>query len=425
MTEQLITGGSARELAVGVERAVAAGALAPGDRLPSVRALARANGVSPTTVSAAYADLKRRGVVTAKPRSGLTVAARTTVAPVTAAAVPDGVRDLGSGNPDPALLPDAVAAFRALDPQPRLYGADPVDAGLRAVAAAALAADGVDARRLAVVSGALDGIERALAAQLAPGDLVAVEDPGFPAVHDVVRALGLRATPIDHDAIPAAARAVVLTPRGANPTGAVLTAARARRLKASLRPGVLLVEDDHLGPVAGAPLRTLAAGHDRWVHVRSTSKWLGPDLRLAVLAGDADTVARVAARQAIGPGWVSTLTQRAVATLWADPEVAALAEQAATVYAGRRRALLTALEARGIAATGDSGLNVWIPLADEDRAVAGLLGAGWAVTAGGRFRIASPPAIRVTTATLRPAEAPRLAADLAAVLRPAARTRAA
>jgi DNA-binding transcriptional MocR family regulator len=422
---QTITGRNARDLAASVEQAVAAGALSAGERLPSVRALAQANGLSPTTVAAAFAELKRRGVVIARPRSGMRIADRTPVAPVALPVVPEGVRDLAAGNPDPALLPDVIGALRRLDPAPRLYGADPVDPGLRRAASAALAADGLDPAHLCVTSGALDGIERALAAHLAPGDTVAVEDPGFPAVFAVVRALGLRLAPIRGDAVPGDARAVVLTPRGQNPTGAVLDARRARALRATLRPGVLLVEDDHLGPVSGAPLRTLADGHDRWIAVRSTSKWLGPDLRLAVMAGDATTISRVAGRQAVGPGWVSTLIQRAVADLWADEDTIALADQAATVYAGRRRALLSALEELGIAAVGDSGLNVWIPVPDEEAAAAGLLAAGWAVTPGARFRLASPPAVRVTISTLRPAEARRLAADLAAGLAPASRTRAA
>lgn len=425
MSDHIITGRSARDIAAAVERAAASGALAPGDPLPSVRALAGTRGVSPTTVAAAYADLKRRGVVVTRPRSGVHIADRAPIGAAAPPAVPEGARDVAAGNPDPALLPDVASALRRLDPEPRLYGAEPVDERLRSVAARALRADGIDPAHLCVVSGALDGIERALAAHLVQGDAVAVEDPGFPAVFDVVRALGLRTIPIEGDAIPEAARAVVLTPRGQNPTGAVLDRRRERALRATLGPGVLLIEDDHLGPVAGAPLRTLTGSHDTWVHVRSTSKWLGPDLRVAVLAGDATTVDRVAGRQSVGPGWVSTLLQRAAAALWEDEDAEALAEQAATVYSGRRRALLEALGEQGIAATGDSGLNVWVPVADEASAASGLLAAGWAVTPGARFRLQSPPAVRITTARLRPEDARRLAADLAAVLAPARRTRAA
>ncbi len=414
------------------------GALGPGAELPSVRALAGELEVSPSTVAGAFADLRRRGVVVSRPRSGVRVADRPPVLATMVRAVPSGVRDLSAGNPDPELLPDVLAAFHALTGPPRLYGAEAVDPGLRAVAAAALKQDGIAADHLCVVNGALDGIERVLAAHLAGGDAVAVEDPGFPAVMDVVRALGMAPLPVAIDehgmtpeglraALRAGARAAVVTPRGHNPTGAALDAARARRLQAVLdgAPGVLLIEDDHLGPVAGVPARTLRTGRARWVTLRSTSKWLGPDLRLAVLAGDETTVRRVEGRQAVGPGWVSTITQRAVAALWGDEETVALVDQAATVYAGRRRALLGALADHGIAATAPSGLNVWIPVADEDSAVSGLLAAGWATSAGARYRLRSAPAVRVTAATLRPAEAARLAADLAAVLRPAGRTRAA
>jgi DNA-binding transcriptional MocR family regulator len=122
---------------------------------------------------------------------------------------------------------------------------------------------------------------------------------------------------------------------------------------------------------------------------------------------------------------VSTLIQRTVAALWSDSGVAALAERAAETYAARRRALIAALAERGVAASGDSGLNVWVPVADEEHAVAGLFAAGWAVTAGARFRHATEPAIRVTVSTLQAEEAPRLAADLATLLSPATRTRAA
>jgi DNA-binding transcriptional MocR family regulator len=152
--------------------------------------------------------------------------------------------------------------------------------------------------------------------------------------------------------------------------------------------------------------------------VRSVSKWLGPDLRLAVLVGDERTIRRVAGRQAVGPGWVSVLNQRIAATLWGDPEVMALADQAATVYAGRRRALIDALAEHEIEVEARSGFNLWIPVPDEDAAARALWAAGFAVSTGARHRLASGPAVRVTTATMRPSEAPAVAATLAAASQP-------
>ena len=278
---QQISGSSASEIALSVQAAVADGRLAPGAALPSVRRLATDLEVSPTTVAAALADLRRRGVVVSRPRSGTRVAERPPLRPVRAAA--GGARGRArprERQPRPALLPPLAPALRALEAPQRLYGGEPLLPELAEVAGAAFAADGVPAARLCAVNGALDGIERVLAAHLQPGDAVAVEDPGWPGVLDVARMLGLRLVPVAVDArgmLPdalaaaqrAGARAVVLTPRGHNPCGAALDAERARELRAVLAEDVLVVEDDHLGPVAGTPWHTLADGRRHWATVRS------------------------------------------------------------------------------------------------------------------------------------------------------------
>lgn len=437
----MITGRTVRDIVESVEEAVAGGALAAGTKLASVRLLAWELGVSPTTVAAAYAELRRRGVVVSRARSGVAVAERPPAGgPRLNVAVPDGIRDLANGNPDPKLLPDIGPVLRKLaGSPPRLYGDAAVDPELGAVASAALRRDGIDPENLCIVNGSLDGVERVLFAHLAPGDRVAIEDPGFAGLIDLVRSIGVIPVPVVVDAlgvVPGALNtalkegvsAVVLTPRGHNPTGASFDAGRARDVRRVLArfESVLVVEDDHLGPVAGTPVFSICAGRSCWAVVRSASKWLAPDLRLAVLAGDERTIRRVAGRQAVGPGWVSTLIQRIAASLWGDPEVMGLADQAATVYGGRRRALVDALAEQGIEVEARSGLNLWIPVPDEDAATRALLVAGFAVSAGARHRLASGPAVRVTTATMRPAEAPVVAAALAAAVKPERdRTRAA
>ncbi len=414
------------------------GALAPGANLPPVRALARALGLSAATVAAAYRTLRARGIAAGAGRRGTRVIARPPV-PDDPAPLPPGRRDLASGNPDPRLLPPLRSHLARLRSAPTLYG-QPADlpALLRA-AAGALGRDGIPAAHLAVMGGALDAIERVLQAHLRPGDAVAVEDPGYTGVLDLLAALGLvpRPVPVDDsgplpEAVDAAlrggARAFILTPRAQNPTGAALDAARVRDIGRVLarHPEALVVEDDHAGPVAGAPARTVChASRARWAVVRSVSKWLGPDLRVAVAAGDAVTVARVRGRQGVGAGWVSHLLQDLVARLWTDPASEARLRRAAAAYEARRRALIDALAEEGIAAHGRSGLNVWIPVREEAAAVAHLAARGWAVRAGERYRMKSAPAVRVTVSALDPREARRLAGDLAASRAPRERISAA
>ncbi|MEU3901854.1 aminotransferase class I/II-fold pyridoxal phosphate-dependent enzyme [Streptomyces sp. NPDC045251] len=431
--EYRITGRGAAEISASVERAVASGELEPGQSLPPMRELAERLGVNPNTVAAAYRTLRERGVIETAGRRGSRVRAKpaTTGREFIRVDVPQGVRDVSEGNPDPALLPALGPAFAAAaeqgDREPVLYGSSPVEGDLVRLARAELDADGVPDGPVAVTSGSLDAMERVLAVHLRPGDAVAVEDPGWGSLLDLVPALGLRTVAVGVDdegpltgdvrrVLAAGARALVVTDRAQNPTGAALGAARARELRAVLRehPGTLLIEDDHGHRIVDLPLHPLAGTTRHWAFVRSAAKAYGPDLRLAVLTGDTVTLDRVRGRQRLGPGWVSRITQRAVARLWADGSVDTPAVAAA--YGRRREALLGALADRGITAYGRSGMNVWVPVPDETGAVARLLQAGWAVAPGARFRVSAPPAVRITVSTLREGDVGPLADAVASAV---------
>jgi DNA-binding transcriptional MocR family regulator len=426
----MINGRTAREIIASVEASIRRGHLAPGDRLPTVRAVAADLQVSPATVAAAFRELRVRGLVTGEGRRGTRVTPTPPIVGRPEPQVPTGVRDLAAGYPDSRLLPTLNPLVGLATAPSRNYDAGADDAPLLQAAREQFAADRIPADHVAVLAGAIDAVERVLMAHLRPGDRVALEDPGFPPIFDLVRALGLRYAPVAVDengphpdalarAIARGVDAFVLTPRAQNPTGAALDGHRTAALRQLMRsaPELLVIEDDHAGPVAGVPPRSLASrSRSRWAVVRSVSKSLGPDLRVAVLAGDEVTVSRVAGRQSLGAGWVSTILQRVVAELWADPPTRRLVEKATVEYAHRRQALMNALARAGIASTARSGFNVWIPVLEETLVVRMLREAGWAVDAGERYRLASPPAIRVTTATMTPTEAETFAADLAGIL---------
>ena len=200
--------------------------------------------------------------------------------------------------------------------------------------------------------------------------------------------------------------------------------ARGRALRAVLEgyPDVLAIEDDYVARVAGAPYVPVHRADGRWAVVRSLSKVLGPDLRLAVVTGDPLTISRIEGRQRLGPGWVSHILQQVATLLLREKATARLLARADHVYAERRRALVSALAARGIEAAGDSGLGVWLPLADEAAAVRELLVQGWAVSPGERYRFHTAPGIRITTADLEPDEAEHLADAVAGLGRTPAGT---
>src|SRR5712691_6436525 len=213
-------GAGAAVIAARIEAAIAEGGLAPGAQLPTVRELAAELTVSPATVAAAYRTLNQRGLVSASGRRGTVVTPQPPLRVRGARSLPEGTRDLASGNPDLALLPALGPALASVDPAHKLYGGP------------------VNLLRLAELAEA----ERVLQSQLRPGDRVAVEDPTWPRITDLVRATGLTPAPVRTDqqglvpdeldrALGQGARAVIVTPRGQNPTGAALDADRAESLR--------------------------------------------------------------------------------------------------------------------------------------------------------------------------------------------------
>ncbi|WP_181408871.1 aminotransferase class I/II-fold pyridoxal phosphate-dependent enzyme [Schumannella soli] len=418
-----IRGATAEEISDSIRDLIDIGDLLPGAALPPVRALAETLGVNRNTVVAAYRRLALAGAVVTAGRGGTSVAhsfALPEEGTQRIHAAPADVRDIGHGNPDPRLLPDLLAAAARLAAGPAVtaepvepvwpaasagvaatasepaastpvvYGAPALDPALAAWARPWIAAGRPDEPDLAltVASGAVDAVERLLAQHLTHGDAIALEDPCFLASIATSRQLGHRIVPVPVDAegmtpdgleraLAAGVRAVVLTPRAHNPTGASLSAARADALRGILagHPRVLVIEDDHFSELATAPYRTVVPrGHRRWALVRSVSKFLGPDLRLAVIASDPASGERLASRLSGGTTWVSHLLQRLAASLATDAGVRWQVAAAREHYRARNRraaevltSALASPELReivpGARVQAGDGLNVWVDLA--------------------------------------------------------------
>ncbi|MFE9370957.1 aminotransferase class I/II-fold pyridoxal phosphate-dependent enzyme [Streptomyces sp. NPDC006711] len=428
-TQYSISGTTAKGIAASVEAAVAGGDLGPGDALPPVRRLAVELRVSPGTVATAYKELRRRGVVVTRGRGGTVVAAAPSVASRRPPKVPAGLRDLAGGHPDAAFLPDPPALV-APSTGPRSHRSTPRLPRLEERVRAWFDADGVPCESVTFAHGALDCVARLLTTELRPGDAVAMEDPGYHHLLDLLQAMELRtiAVGVDdegmrpdllRDALRAGARAVVCSPRAQNPYGGCFSPARRDELVEVLRqaPDVLVIENDHAAEIAGAELNSLTTGGlARWAQVRTVTKYLGTDLRWAAAACDPVTLARHDGRLLLTSGWVSHLLQAAVLTLMDDPSAQLLVARAEVAYERRRTALVKELAERGIVAHGASGMNVWVPVRDESAVVNGLRTRGWWVAAGARFRMAAAPGVRVTVAGLGTSRAAGLASDFADTL---------
>jgi len=432
-----ISGRAAADIAASVRALIERGALRPGQALPPVRTLADTLGVNRNTAVAAYRQLTQAGVVVTRGRGGTHVADRSAV-PQEGFAADSVLRDVATGNPDPDLIPDPSRALAQVAGRPVLYGEPVIDPGLEQWALSWMRSDlAPDEVRLTITSGAADAVERLLALALVRDDAVALEDPCFLTSIHTVRVGGYRAVPVPVDdegmtveglrtALDQGVRAIVCTPRAQNPTGASLTEARAAELRAVLRehPYVLVIEDDHFSMLSRRPFHSLIGPeHRRWALVRSVSKFLGPDMCLAVTASDPDTAERLAMRLTPGTTWVSHLLQRLALALVTDPDVAAGIEAAGAHYAERNRAFAERLTALGIPAEAGDGLNLWVALPVPARDVSEqLMRRGWLARPGDAFVLADEPAarrLRLTVHDLGDADAERLAADIAGAVRAA------
>ena len=387
------------------------GELGHGDRLPTVRHLARGAGVSSSTVAEAWRILGRHGLIETARRNGTTVrAARSEMTGrfwrVPATAGPS-ILDLSTGTPDTELLPTIASMIDGLraDISITSYIDRPVleelEVELRSRAPFV-------AEAVTVLDGSLDALDRLISALVHFGDAVVVEDPTFPPILDMLERVGadVIGVPIDDhgiepDRLAQALRAhpvlAILQPAAHNPTGRSMSPERVdavASLFAELAPDTWIVEDHHAGDLVARPIPSIGERlPHRVVHIHSFSKSHGPDLRIAAVSGAAEPIAAVVDRRRLGPSWTSRLIQHILLTLLRDSATDEVVARASTVYDERRLAVCRGLAEHDIDVVSSAGLNLWIPVANEQRAVLALALEGIGVAPGAPFSVDSsvPP----------------------------------
>jgi GntR family transcriptional regulator/MocR family aminotransferase len=358
-----------------VRSAIVEGRLAAGDMLTPTRTLAGQLGLSRFTVTEAYGRLVAEGIVEGRRSQGTFVTSdiespssaervssamrpRAVVAEMRSFADPARTKpprfDLRAGRPDLALFP--LRAWRrctttALQTTPPNYG-DPVgDHELRTVLAHWIGRTrGVVSTPADVVvtSGALHGLDLTARAMLEPGEIVAVEEPGYPpAVHQLrISGYSVVGVPVDEnglivDAIPNDARLVYVTPSHQFPLGAVLSHRRRLSLLRWARANnAAIVEDDYDSHLryASRPLEPLQRldTDGRVVYLGTMSKVFSPSLRLGFVVAPRGIVPALAAvRYAVDwcPPWPN---QAATARFIADGHLDRHIARAPRRYRARR-----------------------------------------------------------------------------------------
>jgi len=414
-----------RSLADAVSRAVEAGELKSGDRLPTHRDLAYHLGVSVQTVSRAYEELIGRGVISGEVGRGTFVRAT-------------------SGDAKTPFLPDSqydqLVDCSILKPVCDQIHVDHMRAALSRLAedlssAAVLSFRpsvalrkyrtsalkwlrrcGVEtgAESVLLTNGNTSAMTIALMTAASPGELVVSEEVGHHTLKPLCRYLGLRlkgvrmdaegAIPADLDAICRAntVRALYLMPAGLNPTTALMGHERRRALcEVAQRHDVLLIENDAWGPIQPDRTPPMAAlAPERTFYFTGFSKCIMPGLRTGYLVAPERFETAVANRHLV-TNWMATPLMAEIASGWIEDGTSAkLLDWQAAALARRNRLARDVLSGIDFRAS-PNGLHLWLPLPapwTEEEFVAQARLNGVAVAPGSSFSLVErpiPAAVRV------------------------------
>lgn len=430
--------------------------LAPGSRLPSVRQCAAQQGVSPSTVVAAYDRLLALGLVEARRNRGFYVRERPAPRRRSSTPVP-------AVTADPAPVPvDATALIRAMfhnraeGPQPGTgvfppdwletpflatavrrvtgpaalraaslqYGEPAGDAGLRRALSGKLADLNIQAAPGQIIttvgaSHALDIVSRTL---LRPGDPVMVEEPGWAVEFARLSALGMRILPVPRgpegpDLAVMARYCEAHHPRLFvsvsvlhNPTGYSLTPGSAHRvLQLAAAHDFHIVEDDTYSHLASEQAVRLCALDElqRTIYVSGFSKILAPGWRVGYLAAPESLAPRLLDTKLLSTLSTPSLLEQALAWCIEQGQLRRHAERVRVRLDAARARSVKLAEAHGCRFVAPpAGLFGWVDTGvDTDVLAQRLLDRGYLLAPGALFHAGrqSSTLMRVNYATTQEA----------------------
>jgi GntR family transcriptional regulator/MocR family aminotransferase len=381
-----------RQVYLWIRHGIMERALRPGEALPSTRELAEANSISRTVVVQAYDQLIAEGFIIGRRGSGTYVSEhlhpssspaphRSTQVRLShfgAAATAIAQRGLSPVGESRPLRYDFAYGRCSLDEFPlaawrRILTRRSRSAALRSYDYGAAAGDPVlreaitghlrrsraincDVSQVVIVNGSQQALDLTIRLLLDPGDAIAVEDPQYHGMRQVLLAARLRVlpVPVDHDGIdlrqmPRHARLAMVTPSHQFPTGAVLPLQRRLALLAwARRANAVIVEDDYDGEFRyeGEPVEPLQSldRDGRVLYVGTFSRTLFPALRIGYVVAPRPLVSAFIAAKWIADRHTAVLEQETLAEFMACGAYERHLRRTRRANAVRREALLSTIE---------------------------------------------------------------------------------
>jgi DNA-binding transcriptional MocR family regulator len=401
---------------------ILSGALPAGTRLPTQRSLADSLGIDFTTVTRAYTEAQRRGLVEGRVGLGTYVRAKR---PSPAQTVPSGLVDMRMNLPprfdDPNLVARMWGGIAGLEATGGLdlllryqeAGGAAVD---RSAGAQWLAGriPALSPERVLICPGAQGALLAIASLLAAPGDAICAEALTYPGFRSLAAHLRLHLVPVEMDeeglipeAFDAACRAsrpkaLYCTPTFHNPTTATMSLQRREAVVAVARKhDVTIIEDDAYGMLPRqAPLPLAALAPERVYHVASLAKCLSPALRVAyVVLPDTRAAARLSGAVRAMTSMASPLTA-AIATRWIQDGTAEAVLAAIRKETAARQQIAKTLLPPGTTRTNPESFHVWLPLVAQwtrGEFASGLRTSGIGVVGSDVFALDTPPeAVRLS-----------------------------
>lgn len=406
-----------RSLAQSLIEAIGAGEVRQGDRLPTHRELARHLGLSVQTVSRAYDELCRLGIVAGKVGRGTFVRAAGGEERTPWHRIGDGdeVVDFSmltpvTGEIHTHRMQAALAQLSRDVPSDVLFSFRPRAALLRHAEAALpwLRRCRMETRRTQIVptNGNTAAMTVALMTAAKPGDLVAAANLSHHTLKPLCRYLGLRlkGLEVDEEGITPdsferactadGARVLFAMPNGLNARAATMgPGRRAEIARIAQAHGATIVENDAWGPIQPErhpPLAAYAPEHT--FYFTGLTKCLLPGLRYGWLVVP-ETHVSAAANRHLVTHWMATALMAEIGTRWLEDGTAdELLHWQQAALDRRNRIALDALKPFR-PSSSPNGLHLWLPLPEqweEDAFVTHARLEGVAVAAGSAFAVAEP-----------------------------------